>query len=88
MSTAADKTSEQLSQWTTGLNLAVSWSGLKALGLPAAALESFPTEFREGMVARADILCGWYGERDPLMMHGAGKLTLPRAPLRRCVEGI
>jgi hypothetical protein len=29
-----------------------------------------------------------YDERDPLTPQGAGKLTLPRQPLRRCVEGI
>lgn len=38
------------------MNLAVTWSGLKALGLPAEALETFPEEFRDGMSARADIL--------------------------------
>lgn len=64
ITTAADKTSEQLSHWTTGLNLALTWSGLKALGLPAAALETFPAEFREGMPSRADIL-GDAGESAP-----------------------
>jgi len=64
ITTAADKTSEQLSQWTTSLNLAVTWSGLKALGLPDAALETFPAEFQEGMSARADIL-GDGGESAP-----------------------
>lgn len=64
ITTAADKTSEQLTQWTTSLNLALTWSGLKALGLPDAALETFPTEFQEGMAARADIL-GDSGESAP-----------------------
>ncbi len=64
VTTAADKTSEQLSQWTTCLNLALTWSGLKALGLPATALETFPAEFREGMSARADVL-GDTGESAP-----------------------
>ena len=64
ITTAADKTSEQLSQWTTSLNLALTWSGLKTLGLPDAALETFPTEFQEGMAARADIL-GDSGESAP-----------------------
>ncbi len=56
MTTAADKSSEQLSRWKTSLNLALTSEGLKALGLPAEALETFPTEFREGMSSRADIL--------------------------------
>jgi Dyp-type peroxidase family len=56
VTTAADKSSEQLSRWKTSLNLALTSSGLKALGLPAAALETFPPEFQEGMSARADIL--------------------------------
>jgi Dyp-type peroxidase family len=64
ITTAADKTSEELSHWKTAVNLAVTWSGLKALGLSAAALETFPEEFREGMSARADIL-GDTGESAP-----------------------
>jgi len=64
VTTAADKSSEQLSQWTTSVNLAVTWSGLRALGLPDEALETFPDEFREGMSARADIL-GDAGESAP-----------------------
>ncbi len=56
MTTAADKSSEQLSRWATSLNVALTSSGLKALGLPQAALDTFPAEFLEGMSARADIL--------------------------------
>jgi Dyp-type peroxidase family len=40
-------------RWIT---LAFTWNGLRALGVPAESLESFPDEFREGMAARADIL--------------------------------
>jgi Dyp-type peroxidase family len=64
ITTAANKTSEELSHWSTSLNLALTWSGLKALGLPAAALDTFPAEFREGMPSRADIL-GDTGESAP-----------------------
>lgn len=64
VTTAADKNSEQLSQWTTCLNLALTWNGLKALGLPATALETFPPELHEGMPTRADIL-GDTGESAP-----------------------
>jgi Dyp-type peroxidase family len=35
------------------LNVFLSWPGLAALGLPQAALDSFPEEFRLGMAARA-----------------------------------
>ncbi|MFL5345420.1 MAG: Dyp-type peroxidase [Hyalangium sp.] len=56
VTTSSDKSSEQRSAWKTSLNLALTWSGLKALGLPQAALDTFPTEFQEGMPARADIL--------------------------------
>lgn len=64
ITTAADKTSEQLSQWTTSLNLALTRTGLKTLGLPDTALETFPSEFQDGMAARADIL-GDSGESAP-----------------------
>ncbi|MQY26782.1 Dyp-type peroxidase [Nocardia aurantia] len=40
-------------RWIT---LAFTWSGLRALGVPESALDTFPAEFREGMAARADIL--------------------------------
>lgn len=35
------------------LNVGFTWRGLQALGLPESSLESFPPEFRQGMVARA-----------------------------------
>jgi len=35
------------------LNVSFTWPGLQALGLPRSNLDSFPPEFREGMVARA-----------------------------------
>ena len=40
-------------RWVT---LAFTWNGLRALGVSEDALATFPDEFREGMVARADIL--------------------------------
>ena len=46
------------------MNLSVTYSGLKALGLPEEALETFPDEFRDGMSTRADIL-GDDGESAP-----------------------
>jgi len=44
--------------------LAISYSGLAALGLPEDSLHSFPEAFRVGMAARADLLLD-YGVNDP-----------------------
>ena len=38
------------------LNVGLTYEGLCALGLPAEVLASFPSEFREGMGARAELL--------------------------------
>jgi Dyp-type peroxidase family len=46
------------------INLALSFQGLMALGVPQASLDSFPEEFRAGMAARAAIL-GDDGESAP-----------------------
>jgi Dyp-type peroxidase family len=44
--------------------VALSFQGLKALGVPADTLASFPKEFQQGMAARAEIL-GDTGESAP-----------------------
>ncbi len=44
--------------------VAISYSGLGALGVPKESLQSFPEAFRVGMAARADILLD-RGENDP-----------------------
>ena len=44
--------------------VAISYSGLVALGIPEESLQSFPEAFRVGMAARADILLD-RGENDP-----------------------
>ena len=41
---------------TVTLNMAFTFSGLQALGLPEASLLTFPEEFMSGMVKRQDIL--------------------------------
>ncbi|MEU2621445.1 Dyp-type peroxidase [Streptomyces sp. NPDC007157] len=46
------------------LNVALSHSGLRALGVPQESLDSFPAEFRAGMAARAKTL-GDVGESSP-----------------------
>src|SRR5215212_185255 len=37
----------------TWVAIAFTYSGLQALGVPQASLDSFPTAFRQGMAARA-----------------------------------
>jgi Dyp-type peroxidase family len=64
LTTAAEKNAEERSRQKTCLNLALTWSGLEALGLPAEALDTFPEELQEGMAGRADIL-GDTGESAP-----------------------
>jgi Dyp-type peroxidase family len=49
---------------TSGINVAFSFDGLKALGLSDRTLEAFPAEFRAGMAARADVL-GDIGDSAP-----------------------
>ena len=44
---------DQDDRWVT---VAFTWNGLRALGLDEASLDSFPEEFKQGMVARAEIL--------------------------------
>jgi hypothetical protein len=38
------------------VSLAFTWPGLRALGLDEASLATFPEEFRQGMIARAEVL--------------------------------
>ncbi|SJM32400.1 Dyp-type peroxidase [Mesorhizobium delmotii] len=38
------------------VSVAFTWNGLRSLGLDAASLATFPDEFRQGMVARAEML--------------------------------
>ena len=54
--------------WTdkpeSGINLAFSFEGLRALGLADRSLDAFPAEFRDGMASRATVL-GDIGESAP-----------------------
>lgn len=52
-SAATVGTTEADKRWVT---IAFTWNGLRALGVDEASLASFPDEFRQGMVARAEIL--------------------------------
>src|SRR5947199_3775843 len=44
---------EREKRWVT---VAFTWNGLRALGVDDASLSTFPEEFRQGMVARAEML--------------------------------
>ena len=52
---------DQDKRWVT---LAFTWNGLRALGVNEASLATFPDEFKQGMVARAEML-GDTGENHP-----------------------
>src|ERR1700739_1610437 len=47
------ETMDATKRWVT---LGFTWNGLRALGVHAESLASFPEEFRQGMAARAGIL--------------------------------
>src|SRR3981081_3186331 len=44
---------EKDNRWVT---VAFTWNGLRALGVDEASLATFPEEFKQGMVARAEVL--------------------------------
>src|SRR5207237_6789364 len=44
---------DQNKRWVT---VAFTWNGLRALGVDEASLATFPEEFTQGMVARAEML--------------------------------
>jgi hypothetical protein len=52
---------ERNNRWVT---VAFTWNGLRALGVDEASLATFPEEFKQGIVARAEML-GDAGENHP-----------------------
>src|SRR4030095_4831949 len=44
---------EKNNRW---VSVAFTWNGLRALGVDETALATFPEEFKQGMVARAEML--------------------------------
>jgi Dyp-type peroxidase family len=62
---------EKENRWVT---VAFTWNGLRALGVEEAALAALPEEFRQGMVARAEML-GDTGANDP--SHWVDKTSSP-----------
>lgn len=61
------------------MNLAVTWRGLKALGVPAGVLAQFPTAFQQGPAARA--------EPDPTQPDGVGLGDVGESAPERWVMG-
>lgn len=61
VASAAHPTSPAGDTW---VSVALSFQGLKALGVPQTSLDSFSPEFRQGMAARAKVL-GDTGENSP-----------------------
>ena len=59
---------------TRWLTVALTWNGLRALGVDEASLATFPEEFRQGMAARAEVL-GDTGANHP--DHWVGGLASP-----------
>src|SRR5207302_10585597 len=62
---------EKDKRWVT---VAFTWNGLRALGVDEGSLATFPEEFKQGMVARAEML-GDTGEHHP--DNWAGGLASP-----------
>jgi deferrochelatase/peroxidase EfeB len=48
------------------VNVAFSWYGLVALGIPTRTLRGMPDEFIDGMMARASMLGDNFNKRDPM----------------------
>ena len=61
VASAADPASPARDTW---VSVALSFQGLKALGVPQASLDSFPPQFQQGMAARAKFLKD-FGESGP-----------------------
>src|SRR5438034_1164947 len=68
VTSAANPTSPLADTW---VSVAVTYQGLKALGVPPESLESFAWEFRQGMAARAKEL-GDTGESGPEILGRNG----------------
>src|SRR5215467_1805919 len=67
VTTAAAVRSGQLdARWVT---VALSWNGMRVLGLDDHSLAGFPEEFRQGMAARAEVL-GLTGANHPEHWRG------------------
>src|SRR6266498_3097925 len=64
---------EQEKRWVT---VAFTWNGLRALGVDEASLATFPEEFRQGMVARAEMLGDTGGNHPDYWVGGLARSDL------------
>ena len=73
---------EQEKRWVT---VAFTWNGLRALGVDEASLATFPEEFKQGMVARAEMLGDSGAEPSRQLGRWPGEPASPRHryPFRR-----
>jgi len=53
---SAKQTQAEVDKDKRWITVAFTWNGLRALGVDEASLESFPIEFKQGMVERAEVL--------------------------------
>jgi Dyp-type peroxidase family len=53
---SADAAAGSIDMERRWVSVAFTWNGLRALGLDEHSLAAFPTEFRQGMAARAEVL--------------------------------
>ena len=53
---SAQKAKESVESEKRWVSVAFTWPGLRALGVDEASLATFPEEFRQGMVARSQML--------------------------------
>src|SRR5580693_6530404 len=53
---SANAMQESVDKHKSWVTLAFTWNGLRALGVDEASLDTFPEEFKQGMVARAAVL--------------------------------
>src|SRR5207302_10889557 len=61
---SAEAMKASVAQHNRWISVAFTWNGLRALGVDEASLATFPEEFKQGMVARAEML-GDTGENHP-----------------------
>jgi Dyp-type peroxidase family len=70
----SDVTHSNAKHDTTAINIAFTFDGLKALGLSAASLDSFPLEFEDGMAtAHKQLFLGDFGDNAPANWDWGGK---------------
>ena len=90
---SAAETRDSVDEYTRWVTVGFTWNGLRALGVETASLDSFPEEFKQGMVARAEILGDtganqpdrWVGGLASPDLHAIAILfTRDRAERERC----